>query len=63
MFNDLYLKAGAVRIALERGDADSSGSTIRTLGVVSLILIIFGVLAAAVAATATQAGVNVKPPF
>jgi len=73
MFNNLYLKAVAVRMALEnpaefvkaleRGDADSSGSTMRTLGVVLLILIIFAALAAAVTAAATQAAAGVKKPF
>jgi hypothetical protein len=73
MFNNLYLKAAMVRMALEnpaelvkqleRGDADSSGSTMRTLGVVTLILIIFAVIAAAVTAAANQAAVGIQNPL
>ena len=73
MFNNLYLKAAMVRMALEnpvefvqaleRGDADSSGSTMRTLGVVILILSIFAVIAVAVRAAAAQAAAGIRAPL
>ena len=37
---------------LERGDADSSGSTLRTVGIVALVIVVVGVIGAAVAAAA-----------
>ena len=40
-----YIAAYDLQRKLERGDADSSGSTMRTAGVVALILLIFGVIA------------------
>ena len=45
---------------LERGDADSSGSTIRTAGVVALVLVIFAVIAAAVAGLADTAASGIS---
>ena len=48
---------------LERGDADSSGSTMRTAGVVALILLIFAALATAVIAVATQAAGSIQDPL
>ena len=72
MFNNVYLKAALVRMALEnpaemvkmleRGDADSSGSTMRTAGVVALVLVIFGLIATAVVVLATLVGGKVKTP-
>ncbi len=72
MFNNLYLKTALVRMALdnpaeivkmlERGDADSSGSTMRTAGVVALVLIIFGAVATAVVILANATGAKVKTP-
>ena len=72
MFNNVYLKAAKVRMALEnpaemvqmleRGDADSSGSTMRTAGVVALVLVIFGLIATAVVVLATLVGGKVKTP-
>lgn len=37
---------------LERGDADSSGSTLRTLGIVILVVLVVGVIGTAVYAAA-----------
>ena len=75
MFNNLYLKAAAARIALEemnnpvywvkkleRGDADSSGSTMRTAGVVALVLAIFLLIGVAVYKLAGIAEGNIKQP-
>ena len=72
MFNNVYLKAALVRMALEnpaeivkkleRGDADSSGSTMRTAGIVALVLVIFGLIATAVVTLATLVGGKVKTP-
>ena len=72
MFNNVYLKAALVRMALEnpaeivkmleRGDADSSGSTMRTAGIVALVLAIFGLVATAVVVLATSTAGKVKTP-
>jgi hypothetical protein len=75
MFNNLYLKAAAARIAfdeatdpvfwvkkLERGDADSSGSTMRTAGVVALVIVIFLAIGAAVATLAEATKLKIKAP-
>ena len=75
MFNNLYVKAAAARIALdeytnpallvkrlERGDADSSGSTMRTAGVVALVLAIFLLIGVAVNALAGTAAGSIKEP-
>ncbi len=72
MFNNLYLKAAQARMAfdnpmalvqrIERGDADSSGSTMRTAGVVALVLIIFGAVATAVVILANATGAKVTTP-
>ena len=72
MFNNVYLQAALVRMALdnpaqivkmlERGDADSSGSTMRTAGIVALVLVIFGAIATAVSLLATATGSKVKTP-
>ena len=47
---------------LERGDADSSGSTMRTAGVVALVLAIFGFVAGAVYILAEATGGQVDTP-
>jgi hypothetical protein len=76
MFNNLYLKAANARLTLdevaanpmalvkklERGDADSSGSTMRTAGVVALVLVIFLAIGAAVAALASSTAGNITTP-
>lgn len=76
MFNNLYLKAAAARMTLddiaanptalvkkiERGDADSSGSTMRTAGVVALVLVIFLAIGAAVAALASGTAGKISTP-
>ena len=72
MFNNIYLKAAVVRMALEnpaefvqaleRGDADSSGSTMRTAGIVALVLAIFGLIATAVLVLARLVGGRVATP-
>ena len=75
MFNNLYVKAAAARMALEeinnpamlvkrleRGDADSSGSTMRTAGVVALVLAIFLLIGVAVNALAGTAAGSIKEP-
>ncbi|HEY3289334.1 MAG TPA: hypothetical protein VGK87_04325 [Anaerolineae bacterium] len=45
---------------LERGDADSSGSTLRTVGIVALVLLVVAVLGVAIygAANTTAANIN-----
>jgi hypothetical protein len=73
MLNNLYNTSAKLWIAvedlksnvkkLERGDADSSGSTMRTAGVVALILIIFTVIAAAVIAAANGAAAGIANPL
>lgn len=75
MFSNLYVKAAAARLAideysnpaawvkkLERGDADSSGSTMRTAGVVALVLVIFLAIGAAVATLASSTGKAIDTP-
>jgi hypothetical protein len=48
--------------SLERGDADSSGSTMRTAGIVALILALFLIVAAAVLTLAGQTAEKLKEP-
>jgi hypothetical protein len=76
MFNQLYGKMTQVWIAyedlkrdpvamikrLERGDADSSGSTMRTAGIVALILAIFLLLGGAVYTLANATTGQIKAP-
>ena len=45
---------------LERGDADSSGSTLRTVGIVALVLIVVAVLGAAIWGAASNAAGNIN---
>jgi membrane protein YqaA with SNARE-associated domain len=49
-----YVTAIDLRKQLERGDADSSGSTLRTAGVVVLVLAVVAAIGAAVAIAAGQ---------
>jgi hypothetical protein len=46
----------------ERGDADTSASTLRTAGAVILVVIVFTAIAAAVARTARAAGARISIP-
>ncbi len=50
-----YVKLAEMRRQLERGDADSSGSTLRTVGVVVLIVAVILMLGAAVYTAASGA--------
>jgi len=45
---------------LERGDADSSGSTLRTIGIVVLVLAVIGVIGAAVMIAGHQAANDIN---
>jgi membrane protein YqaA with SNARE-associated domain len=49
-----YVAVADLRKQLERGDADSSGSTLRTAGVVVLVLAVVAAIGAAVAIAAGQ---------
>lgn len=46
----------------QRGDSDSAGSTMRTAGIVALVLVIFAAIAAAVAALARATGAKITTP-
>ena len=73
MYNQIYAFTSLVRIAidnpvmflkqLERGDADSSGSTMRLAGVVALVLAVVALIAGTVWALAQAANGNIKNPF
>ena len=41
-------------LRLERGDADSGGSTLRTLGVVTLIVLVVGIIGVAILLKANE---------
>ena len=63
MFTNLYNLSGRAFVAvndfrqkLERGDADSAGSTLRTIGIVTLVLLVVGAIGAAVMVAAGNAG-------
>ncbi len=43
-----YRVMSAIRRALERGDADSSGSTLRVMGIVVIVLAVVALLGSAV---------------
>ena len=58
----VYFSAIEQLAKLERGDADSSGSTLRTAGIVALILVIFGLVATAVVALATDTSGKITTP-
>ncbi len=55
-----YLAMADLKVKMERGDADSSGSTLRTVGVVALVLIVIAVLGIAIysAASNTAGSIN-----
>ena len=55
-----YLGVGNAIQKLERGDADSSGSTLRTVGIVALVLIVVAVLGAAIWGAASNAAGNIN---
>ena len=61
---DLSIKAYIAKTnlieKLERGDADSSGSTLRTVGVVALVLIVVAVLGIAIYGAASNAAGNIN---
>jgi hypothetical protein len=70
MYNKLYNKLASARVAvedvrefvqkLERGDADSSGSTLRTVGIVVLVVLVVGVLGIAVYNAANGAATSIN---
>jgi hypothetical protein len=76
MYNQLYNFASMVRVqfedfkrnpaemirSLERGDADSAGSTMRTAGIVALILLLFTIVAVAVLVLANQTADKLTEP-
>ena len=47
---DVRTNPVAMMKKLQRGDADSGGSTLRTLGVVTLIVVVVGIIGAAILA-------------
>ena len=49
-----------LKTRLERGDADSSGSTLRTVGIVALVLLVVAVLGFAIYAAANTAAANIN---
>ncbi len=55
-----YLRAQDAIQKIERGDADSSGSTLRTVGVVALVLIVVAVLGIAIYGAASNAAGNIN---
>ena len=67
MFTNLYNLSGRAFVAvndfrekLERGDADSAGSTLRTIGIVTLVLLVVGAIGAAVMVAANSAGSTIQ---
>jgi hypothetical protein len=70
MYSKLYNALASARIAvedplalvrkLEHGDADSSGSTLRTVGIVLLVVLVVGALGLAVMSAATGAANSVN---
>jgi hypothetical protein len=70
MFDKFYNTLASARIAindplaivrkLERGDADSSGSTLRTVGIVLLVVLVVGVLGLAVMGAANGAADSIN---
>lgn len=46
----------------QRGDSDSAGSTMRTAGIVALVLLIFGAIATAVVSLARATGAKITTP-
>ena len=49
-----------LKTRLERGDADSSGSTLRTVGIVALVLLVVSVLGFAIYSAANTAASNMN---
>ena len=56
MIADVKRNPVAALQKLERGDADSGGSTLRTLGVVTLIVVVVGIIGAAILTAANTVG-------
>jgi hypothetical protein len=54
-----YLAIEELKQKLERGDADSSGSTLRTVGVVALVLIVVAVLGFGIYIAANNASTTI----
>ncbi len=61
---DLSIRAWSAveqfKTRLERGDADSSGSTLRTVGIVALVLLVVAVLGVAIYSAANSAATNIN---
>ncbi|HEY3289333.1 MAG TPA: hypothetical protein VGK87_04320 [Anaerolineae bacterium] len=55
-----WLAIWQLKVQLGRGDADSSGSTLRTMGIVALVLLVVAILGVAVygAASNTASVIN-----
>ena len=70
MYSKLYNALASARVAindplalvrrLERGDADSSGSTLRTVGIVVLVVAVIAVLGGAVMLAANGAAASIN---
>jgi hypothetical protein len=56
------LKSGAIVRKFERGDADNSGATLRTFGVVLIVLALIAVIAAGISAAANLATGQMSAP-
>ena len=56
LLSDPAATARALRSRMERGDADSAGSTLRTIGVVMVVAFVLGVVGLAVRNAGTRAG-------
>ena len=54
------LRAQEMQAKIERGDSDSAGSTLRTLGIVILIVAVVAVIGAAVMAAANVVAGNIS---
>jgi len=58
--NNLAIRVYLALQKLERGDADSSGSTLRTVGIVALVLLVVAVLGVAIYSAANSAATNIN---
>ena len=58
--NNLAIRVYLALQKLERGDADSSGSTLRTVGIVALVLLVVSVLGFAIYSAANSAATNMN---
>jgi hypothetical protein len=56
------LQSGAIVRKFERGDADNSGATLRTFGVVLIVLALIAVIAGGISAAATLAATQMDSP-